>query len=65
MLATGGEDKKVNLWRIGQPQVVKSLSGLQSPVECVTFDAGEDAIAAGGANGTVKVWDLESGKGGQ
>ncbi|KAF6266536.1 WD40-repeat-containing domain protein [Scenedesmus sp. NREL 46B-D3] len=62
VLATGGEDKKVNLWRIGQPHVAKSLVGLQSPVECVTFDASEDHVAAGAANGTVKVWDIETGR---
>lgn len=43
--------------------MLQSLSGLQSPVECVTFDSTENFVAAGGANGTVKVWDLESGKG--
>lgn len=43
--------------------VVQSLSGLQSSVECVVFGEREDTIAAGGANGTVKVWDMESGKG--
>lgn len=113
VLATGGEDKKVNLWRTGQTEVVKvgggslcrlnrtvphparatqfpastvalapaksnptpgwvlccvvmlaqSLCGLQSSVECVVFGEKEDTIAAGGANGTVKVWDMETGKG--
>jgi WD40 repeat protein len=42
---------------------MQSLCGLQSSVECVVFDEKEDTIAAGGANGTVKVWDMESGKG--
>lgn len=62
VLATGGEDKKVNLWRTGQTEVVKSLCGLQSSVECVVFGEKEDTIAAGGANGTVKVWDMDTGK---
>ena len=43
--------------------VVQSLSGLQSSVECVVFGEKEDTIAAGGTNGTVKVWDMDSGKG--
>lgn len=34
-----------------------------SSVECVVFGEREDTIAAGGASGTVKVWDMESGKG--
>lgn len=41
----------------------QSLCGLQSSVECVVFGEKEDTIAAGGANGTVKVWDMETGKG--
>lgn len=45
------------------PPLTQSLSGLQSSVECVVFGEKEDTIAAGGSNGTVKVWDMESGKG--
>jgi hypothetical protein len=42
---------------------LQSLVGLNSPVECVAFDPSENKVAAGAANGTVKVWDLETGKG--
>jgi katanin p80 WD40 repeat-containing subunit B1 len=44
---------------------MQSLVGLQSAVECVTFNSNEDKVAAGAANGTVKIWDIESGKGKQ
>lgn len=36
---------------------------MQSAVESVAFDGSENQVAAGGANGTVKIWDLELGKG--
>jgi WD40 repeat protein len=29
----------------------------------VVFDEKEDTIAAGGANGTIKIWEMETGKG--
>lgn len=35
VLATGGEDKKVNLWRIGQTEVVKV--GLVVDCACATL----------------------------
>jgi WD40 repeat protein len=43
--------------------VAQSLCGLQSPVLSVVFDEKQDTIAAGGANGTIKIWEMETGKG--
>ena len=59
---TGGDDKKVNMWAIGKPQAILSLSGHQSAVECVTFDQAEEVVVAGAAGGTLKLWDLEEAK---
>lgn len=42
---------------------LQSLAGHQSPVECVAFDNGEEAIVAGATGGTIKLWDLEQAKG--
>jgi len=42
---------------------LQSLTGHQSPVECVTFDAAEENVVAGSASGTIKLWDLEEAKG--
>eukprot|EP00873_Tetraselmis_striata_P015285 jgi/Tetstr1/435549/TSEL_024453.t1 len=62
VLVTGGDDRKVNVWAIGKPNAILSLSGHQSPVDCVTFDSAEEVVVAGAQSGTVKIWDLEEAK---
>jgi len=59
IMATGGDDKKVNLWAIGKPNALASISGHQSAVECVALDANEQTVVAGSAGGTIKMWDVE------
>ncbi|KAK9117788.1 hypothetical protein Scep_015881 [Stephania cephalantha] len=65
VLVTGGEDHKVNLWAIGKPNAILSLSGHSSAVESVNFDSSEVLVAAGAASGTIKLWDLEEAKDGR
>ncbi|XXG60478.1 hypothetical protein AAC387_Pa04g2379 [Persea americana] len=62
ILVTGGEDHKVNLWAIGKPNAILSLSGHTSAIESVSFDSSEILVAAGAASGTIKLWDLEEEK---
>ncbi|KAK1305446.1 hypothetical protein QJS10_CPB11g02391 [Acorus calamus] len=62
VLVTGGEDHKVNLWAIGKPNAIASLSGHTSAIESVSFDSSEMMVAAGAASGTIKLWDLEEAK---
>ncbi|KAL6844355.1 hypothetical protein ACP4OV_026028 [Aristida adscensionis] len=62
VLVTGGEDHRVNLWAIGKPTSILSLSGHTSAVESVSFDSTEVFVAAGAASGTIKIWDLEEAK---
>ena len=62
VMVTGGEDKKVNVWAIGRPNAILSLTGHTSAVECVTFDSNESTVIAGSAGGTLKLWDLEQAK---
>ncbi|KAL2545679.1 Katanin p80 WD40 repeat-containing subunit B1-like protein [Forsythia ovata] len=62
VLVTGGEDHKVNLWAIGKPNAILSLSGHSSGVDSVSFDSSEVLVAAGAASGTIKLWDLEEAK---
>lgn len=62
VLVTGGEDHKVNLWSIGKPDAILSLSGHSSGIDSVSFDSSEVLVAAGAASGTIKLWDLEEAK---
>ncbi|KAA8519844.1 hypothetical protein F0562_014066 [Nyssa sinensis] len=62
LFVTGGDDQKVNLWSIGKPTSLMSLSGHTSPVESVTFDSSEVLVVAGASAGVIKLWDLEETK---
>ena len=62
VLVTGGEDRKINMWAVGKPHALLSLSGHQSAVKSVMFDRAEESVLAGAAGGTVKMWDLEQAK---
>lgn len=62
VMVTGGDDKKVNMWAVGKPNCIMSLSGQTSSVECVRFSGDEELLAAGSQSGTLKIWDLEAAK---
>ncbi|XP_022241045.1 katanin p80 WD40 repeat-containing subunit B1-like isoform X2 [Limulus polyphemus] len=62
VIVTGGEDKKVNLWAVGKPNCIMSLTGHITAVECVKFNHSEDVVCAGSVSGALKVWDLEAAK---
>lgn len=59
---TGGDDLTVNLWSIGKPEPLTSLSGHATPVESVAFDSTEVLVVAGASSGVIKLWDLEETK---
>lgn len=60
LIATGGQDRKVNIWKVGAPSVIAQLHGHTSTIESVTFDPQEDRVISGSGGGTIKVWDLNS-----
>ncbi|PNH08298.1 Katanin p80 WD40 repeat-containing subunit B1 1 [Tetrabaena socialis] len=66
VLVTGGTDMKVNYWAINKTMPgfsrKASLSGHQSPVESVSLDTEEKVVAAGGADGSITVFDLAAEK---
>ncbi|KAM3919793.1 katanin p80 WD40 repeat-containing subunit B1 [Leptodactylus fuscus] len=62
LLATGGEDCRVNLWSVNKPNCIMSLTGHTSPVESVRFSTSEKLIVAGSQSGSLRVWNMEEAK---
>lgn len=59
VLATGGDDKRVNIWKVGKPHAMMSLAGHSSAVECLVFDKQEEVLVVGCAGGSMQIWNLE------
>uniref|UniRef100_A0A671L2D7 Katanin p80 WD40 repeat-containing subunit B1 n=1 Tax=Sinocyclocheilus anshuiensis TaxID=1608454 RepID=A0A671L2D7_9TELE len=62
LLATGGEDCRVNIWAVSKPNCIMSLTGHTSPVECIQFNCSEERVVAGSQSGSLRLWDLEAAK---
>lgn len=62
VLATGGEDCKVNIWTASNATNIWTLSQNRSPIECVGFDSNEQYVVSGAMNGSIKVFDLNEGR---
>ncbi|KAJ7986200.1 hypothetical protein DPEC_G00348320 [Dallia pectoralis] len=62
LLATGGEDCRVNIWAVSKPNCIMSLTGHNNPVGCVQFNNSEEQVVAGSQSGSLRVWDLEAAK---
>lgn len=62
VIATGGEDADVNIWRVGSVNNIWKLKQNKAPIECVCFDTDEVCVVSGALNGSVKVFDLNEGK---
>ncbi|XP_072374622.1 katanin p80 WD40 repeat-containing subunit B1 isoform X3 [Scyliorhinus torazame] len=62
LLATGGEDCRVNLWSVSKPNCIMSLTGHNTPVECIQFKDSEELVVAGSQSGSLRIWDLEAAK---
>ena len=58
----------VQLWDVDAGKVTKTLKGGGGsytngfPCNCVAFSANGKLLALGGGDGSIKVWDIESGK---
>ncbi|XP_021263707.1 katanin p80 WD40 repeat-containing subunit B1 isoform X1 [Numida meleagris] len=62
LLATGGDDCRVNVWSVNKPNCVMSLTGHTTPIESLQINAKEELIVAGSQSGSIRVWDLEAAK---
>jgi katanin p80 WD40 repeat-containing subunit B1 len=62
VLATGGEDSKVNIWRIDNALNIWTLKQNKSSIESLCFDNDEQYLCSGAMNGSLKIFDLNEGK---
>ena len=62
ILATGGDDCKVNIWDVSNASNVRTLASNKAPVECLCFDPDDQIVVSGSKSGALKVFDLNEGK---
>lgn len=62
LLATGGDDCRVNIWSVKKPNCIMSLTGHTTPIESLQINMNEKLIVAGSQSGSIRVWDLEAAK---
>ncbi|ORZ40414.1 WD40-repeat-containing domain protein, partial [Catenaria anguillulae PL171] len=62
ILVTGGDDRKVHLWEVGNTNPLLTLAGHTHAVTGIAIDSPEHLVVAGCSNGSLKLWDLEQGK---
>ncbi|XP_034116454.1 katanin p80 WD40 repeat-containing subunit B1 [Drosophila albomicans] len=62
VLVTGGEDRNVNLWAIGQDECFMSLTGHNRSIECVRFANKDNFVYSADDIGIIRRWDLNAQK---
>lgn len=54
-----GEDLAINLWDIGSGKRVKKMTGHTSSIYSLAFSAESSLLVSGGADWTVRCWDVK------
>ena len=62
VLATGGDDCKVNIWDVKTAGNIRSLGSNKAGVESLCFDPDDTIVVSGSASGALKVFDLNEGR---
>lgn len=58
-----GDDLAINLWDLGSGKRVKKMTGHTAAVYTLAFSAESSLLVSGGADWTVRCWDVKSGGG--
>lgn len=60
VLVTGGQDRNVNLWAIGEEKCFMSLTGHNGGIDCVRFAYNDDFVYSADDIGIIRRWDLNA-----
>ncbi|XP_019258193.1 PREDICTED: angio-associated migratory cell protein-like [Nicotiana attenuata] len=61
LVATGGGDDTVFMWKIGQGDFAFELQGYGDSVSSLAFSTDGQLLASGSLDGLIRVWDITSG----
>ncbi|MEG3940366.1 serine/threonine-protein kinase [Microcoleus sp. S36b_A3] len=61
-LASGSEDKTIEIWKLEAGKRWYTLTGHSDWVTCVAFSPDGATLASGGRDKTIQIWDLNKGK---
>lgn len=59
-MITLGEDLAINLWDLGSGQRIKKMTGHTASVYSLAFSAESSLLVSGGADWTVRCWDVKA-----
>jgi WD40 repeat protein len=63
MLAAGGADQGIRIWRSADGDLLRAFKGAHTPwVGAIAFTADNKRVVSRGGDNTIKIWDLESGR---
>jgi WD40 repeat protein len=62
LLATGGEDKMVCLWRVADGKLLRMLEGHTGAIRTLAFSPDGQLLATGGEDKTIRLWRTSDGK---
>ncbi|MCT7989317.1 WD40 repeat domain-containing protein [Laspinema olomoucense] len=62
ILASGGTEDVIKIWRWGDLQLQQTLKGHSDTIQAVAIAPDGKTLASGGRDHTIRIWDLTTGK---